>query len=126
MFGWDNLIADEHADYGADSKDTLVSQVADYDNLIDPTCEDPHYFFTYVDEGYIVPKNSLTPKEMTKATFTIKAFNLLHPYLIEKRRQAIKLVHEYMSYGLSCDVIMESLSSFGFPSVVEYALQDNG
>ena len=122
IFGWSNLIADEHADYGADCKDSIVKNCADYDKLINPVEEDPHRYLTYVDEGLVVPQNDLTYAEREKAEYTIETFNLKHKLLVEKRRAAIKMVREYKGYGLSDEVILDCMKGYGFPSVVEYAL----
>lgn len=124
VFGWDNMIADEHnRDFGADYKDTYLKAADDYANLINPVLEDPHSFFTYMDEGIIKPVDDLSPSDKIKAEFTIKAFNLKHKLLTDLRGDAIRLVNMYKTQGLDDDEIINAFEDYGFTSVVEYALK---
>lgn len=124
VFGWDNLIVDEHAEFGADHKDKTVNQRTDYSKLINPVSEDPHFFLTYMDAGYIHPKEGLSSEEALKANYTIEAFNLTHPLLVEKRRIAIAFARQYKSYGLTDSEIIDCMKDYGFPSAIEYALNN--
>lgn len=122
VFGWENMIADEHnPGYGADYKDKRVTR-AEYERLINPVLEDPHHYLTYLDEGIIKPVDGLTAIEREKAEKTIEIFNLKHPLLRELRGRAIRMVKEYRSQGLEAEVIIGALRDYGFKSAVEYAL----
>lgn len=123
IFGWENLIADEHNSvFGADFKDKHVKKQSDYAKLINPVVEDPHHYLTYMDEGIIKPIDGLSDAEREKAEFTIQAFNLKHKLLNELRRRVIELVKEYKSQGLNDEEISGALHDYGFVSAVEYAL----
>lgn len=123
VFGWNNLIADEHnPGYGADFKDKRVTR-EEYEKLINPVLEDPHHFLTYMDEGVIKPVDGLTQQEREKAEKTIEIFNLRHPLLKELRERAIKMVKDYKNQGLTEDEILIALRDYGFKSAVEYALK---
>lgn len=124
VFGWDNMIADEHnRDFGADYKDTHLKAANDYANLINPVLEDPHHFLTYMDEGIIKPVDDLSPSDKIKAEFTIQVFNLKHKLLTGLRGDAIRLVKMYKTQGLDDDEILKALAGYGFTSAVEYALK---
>ena len=123
VFGWGNMIADEHnPNYGADYKDKRVTR-EEYDKLINPVLEDPHHYLTYMDEGIIKPVDGLTVQEREKAEKTIEIFNLKHPLLKELRERAIKMVKEYKNQGLTEEDILGALRDYGFTSAVEYALK---
>lgn len=122
VFGWGNMIADEHnPNYGA-VKDKRVTR-EEYDKLINPVLEDPHHYLTYMDEGIIKPVDGLTVQEREKAEKTIEIFNLKHPLLKELRERAIKMVKEYKNQGLTEEDILGALRDYGFTSAVEYALK---
>lgn len=123
VFGWGNMIADEHnPNYGAGFKDKRVTR-EEYDKLINPVLEDPHHYLTYMDEGIIKPVDGLTVQEREKAEKTIEIFNLKHPLLKELRERAIKMVKEYKNQGLTEEDILGALRDYGFTSAVEYALK---
>ena len=124
VFGWDNMIADEHNKcYGADYKDNHLNNPSEYANMINPVLEDPHHFLTYMDEGIIKPVDGLSATDKAKAEFTINIFNLKHKLLTELRGDAIRLVKMYKSQGLDDVDIINALSDYGFTSAVEYALK---
>jgi len=122
VFGWENMIVDEHAEYGADHKDKTLKQRSDYTKLINPVTEDPHHFLTYMDAGIVRPQEAISPDDIQKANYTIETFNLNHPLLVEKKRIAIMYVRKYKEYGLTDAEIKDCMKDYGFPSVVEYAL----
>ena len=124
IFGWNNLIADEHnRHYGADHKDKVITSVDEYKLLIDPVAQDPHHFFTYMENGLIVPRAELDSDDRKIAEFTIHAFNLDHETLRRKREDAIRLVRLYRQAGLEEHDIKESLKDYGFVSAIEFALE---
>lgn len=56
-FNWNNFIVDSlESGYGACYKDNHISNVSDYNKLINPVEEDPQYYFTYQSNGNMVPK----------------------------------------------------------------------
>lgn len=123
VFGWNNLIVDEHnKSFGADYKDNAIQKAEDYEILIDPVAHDPHWFFTYIESGRIKPKESLNEEERKMAEFTIRIFNLQHPLLCDDRREIIELVRDYKRGGLTADEIKEAIRGLGYPSAVEFAL----
>lgn len=124
VFGWDNLLADEHnINYGADYKDNMISSVVAYQKLVNSVVHDPHHFFTYMENGHIVPRRQLGSVEREIAEYTISVFNLQHPSLVNKREEIIRIVRSYLQGGLTSDDLKACLGDYGFPSVVEYALQ---
>ena len=123
VFGWDNLIADEHSrEYGADHKDNVITSKEAYQKLIDPVAQDPHHFFTYMENGMIMPKEGLGEEERKMAEFTIDTFNLQHPTLLNRRENIIRMVKSYRQGGLSNEDILQCVGDYGFPSAVNYAL----
>ena len=94
-----------------------------YRKLIDPVAQDPHHFFTYMENGWIIPKAGLNDAEKEMAEYTIETFNLQHPSLLNKREEIIRLVKSYKQGGLADADILACVVTFGFPSVVEYALK---
>jgi len=126
VFGWNNMIADEHhLGFGADIKDAVVKTSIDNNRLINPVLDDPHHFLTYMDEGIIKPVDGLSKADKDKAEYTITAFNLKHKLLTEKRRIAISLVKTYKSQNLTDEEILGAMKDYGFTSAVEFALSDD-
>lgn len=124
-FDWDNLIVAEHSSaYGADMKDngktTKVKTAADYSSLVDPVHENPHDFFDYMANGEMVPHYGLTKKDTYKALFTIDCFCLNNKALVEERAGLIKTLVNMKQYGYSATEIRGELTSYNYPSVVEF------
>lgn len=123
-FEWKNLIVDErdNHDYGAGHKDKVVTDVADYERLIDPVAEDPCDYLTYLMNGEIVPKRGLKESDRAKAEFTIRAFNLNAPSLQKRRSDLLADVTNCLS--LSDTDIRRAFASQGFVTLVDYALEN--
>lgn len=120
VFDWRNLVVDEKDKaYGAACKDKMVQGCKDYDLLINPIMEDPHAFFTYQENGNMIPRMSLSREDRERADFTIKVFNLNHEVLRRKRMDLMMLVEDYRRGGLDWEEMKVSLSAYGFPSVLE-------
>jgi len=64
-------------------KDTHIKSREEYDNIINPTIENPHDFFDYLPTGEIIAKNE-------KGQYTIDIFNLKDKALNECRLQIAK------------------------------------
>ena len=95
----------------------------DYAKLIDPVAQDPHHFFTYMENGRIIPKQELSDEEREMAEFTIATFNLQHPSLLNKREEIIRMVRSYKQGGMDEEDILACVEFYGFPSAIEYALK---
>nr|WP_321522965.1 retron system putative HNH endonuclease [uncultured Macellibacteroides sp.] len=119
-FNWNNFIVDSlDSGYGACYKDSRISNVSDYDKLINPVEEDPHDYFTYQSNGNIVPKSGLSPSELEKAEFTRATFNLNHVFLRQKRIGIMKMTESYIGEHTK-EEIESALANCGFKSVIEY------
>lgn len=64
-------------------KDNTIKYKDEYENIVNPTMENPNVFFDYLITGEIVAKNE-------KGQFTIDIFNLQDKSLIECREQIAK------------------------------------
>ena len=62
-----------------DSQKSILKYREDYDNIVNPTVENPDNFFDYLPTGEIVAKND-------KAKYTIELFNLNNKSLIACRK----------------------------------------
>lgn len=97
----------------------MVQGCKDYDLLINPIMEEPQAFFTYQENGNMIPRMSLSREDRERADFTIKVFNLNHEVLRRKRMDLMMLVEDYRRGGLDWEEMKVSLSAYGFPSVLE-------
>ena len=64
-------------------KDTHIKSRDEYDNIVNPACENPNEFFDYLPTGEIIAKN-------VKGQYTIDIFNLQDKSLKECRFQIVK------------------------------------
>ena len=118
-FNWNNFIVDSlESGYGACYKDNHISNVSDYNKLINPVEEDPQYYLTYQSNGNMVPKSGLTSSELEKAKFTLATFNLNHVFLRQKRLGIMKMAEQYKD-TFTKEEIVSALAHCGFKSVVE-------
>ena len=118
-FNWNNFIVDSlDSGYGACYKDSRISNVSDYNKLINPVEEDPQYYLTYQSNGNMVPKSGLTSSELEKAQFTLATFNLNHVFLRQKRLGIMKMAEQYKD-TFTKEEIVSALAHCGFKSVVE-------
>ena len=118
-FNWNNFIVDSlDSGYGACYKDSRISNVSDYNKLINPVEEDPQYYLTYQSNGNMVPKSGLTSSELEKAKFTLATFNLNHVFLRQKRLGIMKMAEQYKD-TFTKEEIVSALAHCGFKSVVE-------
>ena len=120
IFNWDNLIGAMHfLFFGADSKDAKGKEL-DYSKLINPTEDEPHDFFTYMNNGSIIARRGLSKQDKERAEYTIEVFNLNHQSLIDKRKNAIMYASNYMKCNMNVGDIVASMSNIGLVSVLEY------
>ena len=120
-FDWRNFVVDEKSKpYGADAKDRKICRHEENEKLVNPVEENPHAFFTYQENGNIVPLMSLPEKDKERARSTIEAFNLNHELLRRKRLDMMRVVEEYRGGGLNFEDTREALKDYGFPSVLDY------
>lgn len=122
-FEWtDIFLALHHGSYGADAKDRMVKSADENSTLIHPADDAPEDFFTYLPQGEITPRESLSVVKKQRAVYTIEAFNLNHPGLVEMRHSVIEQVLgigeqsvELQDYLLSC---------YPFPSLLETIISE--
>lgn len=124
-FKWDNLILAEHSmAFGADAKDNYskdrVKRKEDYLMVVDPVYEDPHQYFSYLLDGAIVPKAELNEKEKQKAQYTIDCFCLNNIALKQGRCDVIEAIKSLKNGDCSSNDILNYLSDYNYPSVLEY------
>ena len=127
-FEWTNLfVSCISSDFGGKYKDQiyLKGKTKDDNSLIlNPVLENPAVFFDLKSWGEITLKPNLPAMAKIKAEETIKAFNLNHNSLKERRKEMIQSVNDYKNGGLNSDMIIEFLAGSGFKSVIEYELQN--
>ena len=92
-FNWNNLlVASNNEFYGAKHKDKIVNigNQAIYNQLLNPSVDDPKDYFYYSLTGEISPKSidkhSVSYK---KAKITIDVFNLNHKSLVNRRKTVV-------------------------------------
>lgn len=126
-FDWNNLLVScDDKDYGAKYKDknegdkTLKEK--DYDDIINPTEEDPNEYFIYDTLGEIIAKDT---RSKDKAERTIECFNLNHHALKECRKRHIDILINYSKGGFSKEDIINLIEKdrFPFPSCLNYILE---
>ena len=111
---YDNLLVscnvNERCSSLKDSKKSLLKNRDDYENIIDPTIENPNDFFYYLLSGEIVPIDE------NKAQFTIDIFNLNQQSLSDER----KILADTLQYcpDLSLNEIFENFG-YEYQSFIE-------
>lgn len=122
MFVWSNYIVDERNEkYGAVYKDKMVHTAEDYEMLIDPVAEtDPSRFFTYMENGRMMPASDLCDSDKEKALYTINAFGLNDPSLQSMRSEILTTIDNYCCGELNSTEITEALDGFGFVTLIDY------
>lgn len=127
-FEWSNLfISCNSDDFGGKYKDGKYLKgktKADNALILNPALENPIDFFELKNWGELTIKEGLHGTAKIKAEETIKAFNLNHNSLQERRRLIIQDVNDYQNGGLDSEMIIEFLSGSGFKSVIEYELEN--
>lgn len=120
-FEWGNLIAAIHdSHFGADWKDNCSHlKKSDYQQLINPVTDELNGRFQYSTDGTIEPAD---PND-TKASHTIRIFNLNADQLKALRKNVMLTVRSLIEGGLSREEIINFLSAKGMPSVIDYELQ---
>lgn len=123
MFDWQNFIADNHTKgYGADYKDCNVTK-EENQRLINPITEQPETFFTYRMNGEIVPQDTLSTFDKSRAELTIEKFNLNHPDLVKTRQNVADLIAVYKDGQLNEEEIIAALDSdYGLDTFVRFVL----
>jgi len=127
-FEWSNLfVSCSFDDFGGKYKDEKYLKgktKADNALIINPALENPNEYFELTNWGELTIKTDLQELAKTKAEETIKAFNLNHNSLKDRRRKIIKIVNVYKEGGLESEMIIEFLSGSGFKSVIKYELEN--
>lgn len=127
-FEWTNLfVSCSSDDFGGKYKDGkyLKGKTRD-DNalIINPSLENPNEYFELTNWGELTIKTDLQGIAKTKAEETIKAFNLNHNSLQERRREIIQSVNDYKNGGIDSKMIIEFLAGSGFRSIIKYELEN--
>lgn len=124
-FDWNNLMVEDRSpDYGAGYKDAHTNSIDDYRLLLNPAVDYPEQFMTYNSNGEILPNKSLSHNDHLKATFTIQRFNLNHPVLREMRSRIIVAFLNMAEGKLTAEEIREAMADEGFPTVIEWLLEE--
>lgn len=127
-FEWSNLfISCNSDDFGGKYKDGKYlkgKSKADNALILNPSLENPKEFFELKNWGELTIKEGLQGTAKTKAEETIKAFNLNHNSLQDRRREMMQSVNDYKNGGLDSEMIIEFLAGSGFKSVIEYELEN--
>ena len=109
-FKWENLVVSCNSEeYGAKHKDKEI-KLTDYQNLINPTIENPSDFFHYSFTGKVEEKGQ-TDAERTKASTTIRLLALNNQSLRDRRATVINHVKNY-ALQLSLDEIKSAIGEF--------------
>ncbi len=124
IFDWNNLIVDSIDEtYGAKYKDNVVKTSRENERLINPATEDASRFFKYQINGNMDVADGLCKEDISRAEYTISAFNLNESSLVERRRIIMNTIID--SYNdLDDEAILEALKTEGFTSVVEQLLKE--
>lgn len=127
-FEWTNLfVSCNFDDFGGRYKDEkyLKGKTRD-DNalIINPSLENPSEYFELTNWGELTIKTDLQGIAKSKAEETIKAFNLNHNSLQERRREIIQSVNDYKNGGIDSKMIIEFLAGSGFRSIIKYELEN--
>jgi len=93
-----------------DSKKSLLKNRDDYENILDPTIENPNDFFNYLFSGEIIPIDD------KKAQFTIEIFNLNQQSLSDERKMLADTLK--CCTDLSLDEIFENFG-YEYQSFIE-------
>lgn len=119
VLNYNNLLVSCQAQGHCESfKDSQKSHTcADYDNIINPTIDNPNDFFEYGLAGDILIKENLNNIQKKKAEFTIKIFKLNAQSLIEARKRITPHLEKYAKQGFEMNDIFEYLS--GYQSFIE-------
>ncbi len=127
-FEWSNLFVSCNSDdFGGKYKDEkYLKGKTKEDNalIINPSLENPNQYFELKNWGELTIKADLQGIAKTKAEETIKAFNLNHNSLQDRRREMIQSVNDYKNGGLDSEMIIEFLTGSGFKSVIKYELEN--
>jgi uncharacterized protein (TIGR02646 family) len=127
-FEWSNLFVSCNSDdFGGKYKDGKYLKgktKADNALIINPALENPNEYFELKNWGELTIKDDLQGIAKTKAEETIKAFNLNHNSLQDRRREMIQSVNDYKNGGLDSEMIIEFLTGSGFKSVIKYELEN--
>jgi len=127
-FEWSNLFVSCNSDdFGGKFKDGKYlkgKSKAENALIINPALENPNVYFELTNWGELTVKDALRGVAKTKAEETIKAFNLNHNSLQDRRREMIQSVNDYKNGGLDSEMIIEFLAGSGFKSVIKYELEN--
>jgi uncharacterized protein (TIGR02646 family) len=127
-FEWSNLfVSCISSDFGGEYKvQTYLKGKTRADNalILNPALENPADFFELRSWGEITVRAELQGNVKIKAEETIKAFNLNHNSLKERRKELIQRVNDYKNGGLNSELIIECLSGSGFKSVIDNELRN--
>ena len=127
-FEWSNLFVSCNSDdFGGKYKDGKYLKgktKADNALIINPALENPNEYFELKNWGELTVKADLQGMAKTKAEETIKAFNLNHNSLQDRRREMIQSVNDYKNGGLDSEMIINFLTGSGFKSVIKYGIEN--
>ncbi len=70
-------------------KDRFIKNKLEYDFMVDPCKDNPEDYFIFDHSGRISARSKLSKYKMKKALFTIEAFNLNAPQLVNMRKNIL-------------------------------------
>jgi len=106
LFEWNNLLTSCNSEhYGAKFKDKNIA-INDYDNLINPTKDNPDEYLEYTVTGRIIAKNNSKKGEATIARMNLNDYELV------TQRKAVALQVKSIYTQFSVDEIVELIGSF--------------
>lgn len=125
-FHWENFVVDEinNVQYGAGRKDRIVKTKEVYDDLLSPVLDRPEEYFTYMEDGTIIPRRTIDEEMQKKAQVTRDVFNLNHEYLKDKRSGLISLFRSCRNGGMSKEDVYTFMISTGFLSLIDFVYEE--
>lgn len=125
-FHWENFVVDEvnNVQYGAGHKDKIVKTKEIYDELLSPVLDRPEVYFTYMEDGTIIPRRTIAAGMQKRALVTRDVFNLNHEYLKHKRSGLISMYRSCRDGGMSKEYVYATLATVGFFSLIDYIYEE--
>lgn len=127
IFDWNNLIVSTvDEDYGGKYKDNKYGIKRNgYSKIFNPVMEDMSQYIEYDNDGEMMVKGSVDEQNKQKVVETIKAFNLNHKSLCERRKDIIRDLSTYYNQGMLGNPIVKSaFRNRGFISLWNWYTQN--
>lgn len=120
------LVDDRNENYGACFKDNHAGVSKDtFDGCVGifcPVTENMADFIDFMLNGEVIPKKNITESDRKRVKETIRVFNLNHKSLKDLRSEIMRNIKIYESNGLSKDCIRKCMGALGFPTLINWML----